>query len=99
MSLGLPDVKNMTDREFILWVCGAILVYLLLLNPLAISQKLDDVGTLQAQMVSEHKELRAMGRVQCVNWAEMVTDVKMRARHLERCLTLRVEVGATGGGA
>ena len=41
MSLGLPDVKNMTDREFILWVCGAVLLYLLLMNPLAIY---DNVG-------------------------------------------------------
>ena len=98
MNLGLPDIKGMTDREFILWVCGAILLYLLLMNPLAISQKLEGMGELQAQMVSEHKELLAMGRVQCVNWAEMVQDPKMRARHLERCLTLRVEVGTTGGG-
>ena len=97
MSLGLPDVKNMTDREFILWVCGAILVYLLLLNPLAISQKLEEVGALQAQMVREHNDLLVMSQVQCVNWAEMVSDVKMRARHLERCLTRKVEV--TGGGA
>lgn len=97
MSLGLPDVKNMTDREFILWVCGAILVYLLLLNPLAISQKLEEVGALQAQMVREHNDLLVMSQVQCVNWAEMVSDTKMRARHLERCLTRKVEV--TGGGA
>ena len=96
MSLGLPDVKNMTDREFILWVCGAILVYLLLLNPLAISQKLEEVGALQAQMVREHNDLLVMSQVQCVNWAEMVSDTKMRARHLERCLTRKVEV--TGGG-
>ena len=97
MSLGLPDVKNMTDREFILWVCGAILVYLLLLNPLAISQKLEEVGALQAQMVREHNDLLVMSQVQCVNWAEMVSDTKMRARLLERCLTRKVEV--TGGGA
>ena len=97
MSLGLPDVKNMTDREFILWVCGAVLLYLLLLNPLAISQKLEEVGALQAQMVREHNDLLVMSQVQCVNWAEMVSDAKMRARHLERCLTRKVEV--TGGGA
>ena len=97
MNLGLPDVKGMTDREFILWVCGAILGYLLLLNPLAISQKLEEVGALQAQMVREHNDLLVMSQVQCVNWAEMVSDTKMRARHLERCLTRKVEV--TGGGA
>ena len=50
MNLGLPDVKGMTDREFILWVCGAILVYLLLLNPLAINQRLETVAELQAQV-------------------------------------------------
>lgn len=97
MSLGLPDVKNMTDREFILWVCGAILVYLLLLNPLAINQRLEAVAESQAQMVREHNDLLVMSQVQCVNWAEMVSDTKMRARHLERCLTRKVEV--TGGGA
>ena len=43
MNLPLPDVKGMTDHEFILWICGAILVYLLLLNPLAINQRLDTV--------------------------------------------------------
>ena len=46
MSLGLPDVKNMTDREFILWVCGLSCCTLLLMN-LAISQKLEEVGALQ----------------------------------------------------
>ena len=97
MSLGLPDVKNMTDREFILWVCGAILVYLLLLNPLAINQRLEAVAESQAQMVREHNDLLVMSQVQCVNWAEMVSDTKMRARHLERCLTRKVEV--SGGGA
>ena len=97
MNIGIPDIKGMTDREFILWVCGAILVYLLLLNPLAISQKLEEVGALQAQMVREHNDLLVMSQVQCVNWAEMVSDTKMRARHLERCLTRKVEV--TGGGA
>lgn len=97
MSLGLPDVKNMTDREFILWVCGAVLLYLLLMNPLAINQRLEAVAELQAQMVREHNDLLVMSQVQCVNWAEMVSDTKMRARHLERCLTRKVEV--TGGGA
>ena len=97
MNLPLPDVKGMTDREFILWVCGAVLLYLLLMNTLAISQKLEEVGALQAQMVREHNDLLVMSQVQCVNWAEMVSDVKMRARHLERCLTRKVEV--TGGGA
>lgn len=90
MSLGLPDVKNMTDREFILWVCGAVLLYLLLMNPLAISQKLDGMSELQAQMVSEHKELLAMGRVECVNRAELISDKETRARHLNRCLTLQI---------
>ena len=96
MNLPLPDVKGMTDREFILWVCGAILVYLLLLNPLAINQRLETVTELQAQMVREHNDLLVMSQVQCVNWAEMVTDMKLRARQLERCLTRKVEV--TGGG-
>lgn len=90
MSLGLPDVKNMTDREFILWVCGAVLLYLLLMNPLAISQKLDGMSELQAQMVSEHKELLAMVRVECVNRAELISDKETRARHLNRCLTLQI---------
>ncbi len=90
MSLGLPDVKNMTDREFILWVCGAILVYLLLLNPLAISQKLDSMGELQAQMVREHSDLLMIGRVECVNRAELIQEKETRARHLNRCLTLQV---------
>ena len=90
MNLGLPDIKGMTDREFILWVCGAVLLYLLLMNPLAISQKLDDVGTLQAQMVAEHKDLLLLGRVECVNRAELITDKEVRARHLNRCLTLEV---------
>ena len=90
MSLGLPDVKNMTDREFILWVCGAVLLYLLLLNPLAISQKLEEVGALQAQMVAEHRDLLLLGKVECVNRAELITDKEVRARHLNRCLTLQV---------
>ena len=90
MNLGLPDIKGMTDREFILWVCGAVLLYLLLMNPLAISQKLDGMSELQAQMVSEHKELLAMGRVECVNRAELISDKETRARHLNRCLTLQV---------
>ncbi len=90
MNLGLPDIKGMTDREFILWVCGAVLLYLLLMNPLAISQKLDGMSELQAQMVSEHKELLAMGRVECVNRAELISDKETRARHLNRCLTLQL---------
>ena len=44
MNLPLPDVKGMTDREFILWVCGAVLLYVLLLNPLAINQCLETVA-------------------------------------------------------
>jgi len=90
MNLGLPDVKGMTDREFILWVCGAVLLYLLLMNPLAISQKLDGVAELQAQMVAEHRDLLRMGQVECVNRAELITDKEVRARHLNRCLTLEV---------
>ena len=90
MNLPLPDVKGMTDREFILWVCGAILVYLLLLNPLAINQRLETVAELQAQMVAEHKDLLLLGRVECVNRAELINDREVRARHLNRCLTLEV---------
>jgi hypothetical protein len=90
MNLNLPDMKGMTDREFILWVCGAVLLYLLLMNPLAISQKLDDVGALQAQMVAEHRDLLRMGQVECVNRAELIPDKETRARHLTRCLTLQV---------
>ena len=96
MNLPLPDVKGMTDHEFIMWICGAILVYLLLLNPLAINQRLETVAELQAQMVQEHNDLLVMSQVQCVNGAELVTDVQLRARHLERCLTRKVAV--TGGG-
>ena len=44
MSLGLPDVKNMTDRSLSCGCVGAVLLYLLLMNPLAISQKLEEVG-------------------------------------------------------
>ena len=62
MNLNLPDIKGMTDREFILWVCGAVLLYLLLMNPLAISQKLEEVGALQAQMVAEHRTCCGWGR-------------------------------------
>lgn len=90
MNLGLPDIKGMTDREFILWVCGAILLYLLLMNPLAISQKLDGMSNLQAQMVAEHKDLLKMGQVECVNRAELISDKETRVRHLNRCLTLQV---------
>lgn len=95
MNLPLPDIKGMTDREFIMWLCGAVLIYLLLMNPLAISQKLDSLIEVQAQMVGEHKDLLKVSQVQCVNWAEMVSDKEMRARHLRRCLTLQVnnEVG------
>jgi len=46
--------------------------------------------------VREHNDLLVMSQVQCVNWAEMVTDVKLRARHLERCLTRKVEVTVGG---
>jgi hypothetical protein len=99
MNLPLPDVKGMTDREFILWVCGAVLVYLLLLNPLAINQRLEAVGVLQAQMIKEHIDLMDMAQVQCVNLAELVPDGKMRAKQLDRCLTRKVEAGLTGGGA
>ena len=90
MNLPLPDIKGMTDREFILWVCGAILAYLLLLNPLAISQKLEEVGALQAQMVREHSDLLVLGKVECVNRAELIQEKETRARHLNRCLTLQV---------
>ncbi len=90
MNLPLPDVKGMNDREFILWVCGAVLVYLLLLNPLAINQRLEAVTELQAQMVREHKDLLQLGLVECVNRAELANDKEVRARHLNRCLTLEV---------
>ena len=90
MNLGLPDIKGLTDREFILWVCGAVLLYLLLMNPLAISQKLEGMGALQAQMVAEHRDLLRMGQVECVNRAELIPDKETRARHLTRCLTLQV---------
>lgn len=90
MNLPLPDVKGMTDHEFILWICGAILLYLLLLNPLAISQKLDSMGELQAQMVREHSDLLTLGRVECVNRAELIQEKETRARHLNRCLTLQM---------
>ncbi len=95
MNIGLPDIKGMTDREFILWVCGATLVYLLLLNPLAISQKLDTMGELQAQMVREHNDLLKVSQVQCINHADNVQDKEKRAKQLRRCLTLQVntEVG------
>ena len=89
MNLGLPDVKGMTDHDFILWICGAILLYLLLLNPLDISQKLDSMGELQAQMVREHSDLLMLGRVECVNRAELIQEKETRARHLNRCLTLQ----------
>lgn len=92
MNIGLPDIKGMSDREFILWVCGAVLLYLLWVNPLALNNKLEKVAEVQAKMLQEHQDLLAMGRVQCVNWAEMVVDKEMRARHLNRCLTLQVEV-------
>jgi len=90
MNLGLPDVKGMTDHDFILWICGAILLYLLLLNPLDISQKLGTMGELQAQMVREHSDLLMLGRVECVNRAELIQEKETRARHLTRCLTLQV---------
>lgn len=90
MNIGLPDIKGMSDREFILWVCGAILVYLLLMNPMAISHKLDAMGELQAQMVKEHSDLLMLGRVECVNRAELIQEKETRARHLNRCLTLQV---------
>jgi len=95
MNLPLPDVKGMTDREFILWVCGAILVYLLLLNPLAINQRLETVAELQAQMVREHNDLLKVSQVQCINHADNVQDKEKRAKQLRRCLTLQVntEVG------
>ncbi len=90
MNIGLPDIKGMTDREFILWVCGATLVYLLLLNPLAINQKLDSVGELQAQMVREHNDLLKVMQVQCLNHAENVQERERRAKQQMRCLTLQV---------
>ena len=90
MNLGLPDVKGMTDHDFILWICGAILLYLLLLNPLDISQKLGTMGELQAQMVREHSDLLMLGRVECVNRAELIQEKETRVRHLNRCLTLQV---------
>ena len=83
-------MKGMTDREFILWLCGAILLYLLLMNPLAISQKLDGMAELQAQMVAEHKDLLKVSQVQCLNHAENVADKEKRARQQRRCLTLQV---------
>ncbi len=90
MNIPLPDMKGMTDREFILWLCGATLIYLLLMNPLAISPKLDSMGELQAQMVREHSDLLMLGRVECVNRAELIQEKETRARHLNRCLTLQV---------
>jgi hypothetical protein len=62
----------------------------LLLNPLAINQRLETVAELQAQMVAEHKDLLLLGRVECVNRAELINDREVRARHLNRCLTLEV---------
>lgn len=92
MNFQFPNVKDMTDREFILWICGAVLLYLLWVNPASLSTQHERFGELQAQMIAEHKDLLALGKVQCVNWAEMVQDKDMRARHLNRCLTLQVEV-------
>lgn len=90
MNIGLPDVKSMTDREFILWVCGAVLLYILLLNPMAINQKLEAISALQAQMVSEHNDLLKVAQVQCLNHAENVVEKERRAKQQRRCLTLQV---------
>jgi hypothetical protein len=91
MNLPLPDVKGMSDREFIMWICGAVLLYLLWVNPLALETKMKEIAVVQAQMLQEHQDLLAMGRVQCVNFAELVPEKEVRARHLNRCLTLQVE--------
>jgi len=90
MNLPLPNVKDMTDREFILWVCGAVLVYLLWLNPVGLEVKLDKMGELQAQMIVEHKDLLKVMQVQCLNHAENVSDQERRTRQQRRCLTLQV---------
>lgn len=92
MNLPLPDIKGMSDREFIMWTCGAVLLYLLWVNPLSLETRLESIAQVQAKMMQEHQDLLALGRVQCVNWAEMVQEKEMRARHLNRCLTLQVDV-------
>lgn len=90
MNFPLPNVKDMTDREFILWVCGAVLLYLLWINPASLDMKLEKMGELQAQMIAEHKDLLKVMQVQCLNHAENVTDQDRRTRQQRRCLTLQV---------
>lgn len=90
MSIGLPDVKGMSDREFILWVAGASLLYMMWVNPSGLSDKIDKMSELQAQMILEHKDLLKVAQVQCINHADNVTDKDKRIKQQRRCLTLQV---------
>lgn len=92
MNLPIPDVKEMPPEKFVMWICAILLGYGLYNVPSStlLEGKLDNLRDAQATMLAEHKDLLAMGRVQCVNWAEMVSEKEMRARHLRRCITLQV---------
>lgn len=91
--MNLPDLTNMDEGRFIMWVCAAVLVYVMLLNPLALSSKLDAMAIAQANMISEHKELLRGIQAQCINHAENVDEREKRAKQLHRCLTLDVRSG------
>ena len=79
----------MTDREFILWVCG-LSCPIKLMNPWLSTQKLEEGGAWQAQMVAEHRTCYPDGAGRVCEQAELIPDKETRARHLTRCLTLQV---------
>ncbi len=91
MNLPIPNVKEMTSEQFIMWLAAIVLGYILLINPMSLSGKIDQMSTLQAQMVSEHKDLLLGIQAQCINHADNVQDKDKRARHLLRCLTRDVK--------
>jgi hypothetical protein len=86
----LPNIKEMTADQFIMWICAAVLLYLLLMNPLALNSKMDDLSKVQAQMVVEHHDLLKAAQVQCYNHAENNPDQAMRQNQQRRCLTLQI---------
>lgn len=91
MNLPISNISNLTSDQFIKWLAASVLGYLLLVNPLSLSNRIDTMTGLQAQMVAEHKDLLLGIQAQCINHADNVVDQEKRARHLLRCLTRDVK--------
>ena len=81
MQLPLPDFSNMTPEKFIMWICAAVLGFVLW-----------DVNTSLNAREEEHKRLLMIDQVICYNQAENNPKPDMRSVQQRRCLDFTLDL-------